>query len=115
MSTFCLITGEEVRHLKNRVDTLEAKTGTTSARSSHRSASSGINIIDPLDSAYVERSSSRSTLTRSDNTINTGAAGAEGGTGSGGALDSASLERTIQQLVRAELRSDGVRGTDVTV
>ena len=74
------------------------------------SASSGDNIIDPLDSSYIDRSSSGSTLTRSDNTINLGAAGTGGGTGSAQGQDSVALQRTVQQLVRAELRSDALRG-----
>lgn len=111
MPIFSLNLGEEVRHLKNRVDALEAITSTNSVRSSRLSASQGINIIDPLDSAYIDRSSSGSTLTRSDNTINMGAAGPGGGTGSGPVPDSAALQRTVQQLIRAELRSDAVRGT----
>lgn len=98
-----------MRHLKNRVDALEVLTGSTSARSTRLSASQGV-IIKPLDSAYIDRTSS--TLTRSDNTINLGAAGPGGGTGTGPALDSVALQRTVQQLVRAELRSDAVRGTD---
>lgn len=102
-----------MKRLKNRVDALEAITGTASARSSRLSASSGINIIDPLDSSYIDRSSSGSTLTRSDNGINLGAAGPGGGAGSGPGQDSAALQRAIQQLVRAELRSDAVRGTEI--
>lgn len=104
----CFITGEEVRHLKNRVKALEDITALV--KSSRLSASPSINIIDPLD-----RSSSGSTLTRSDNTINLGAAGPVRDTGSGPAVDSAALQRTVQQLVRAELRSDAVRGTTLSV
>ncbi|XP_023287174.1 collagen alpha-1(XVII) chain-like isoform X2 [Seriola lalandi dorsalis] len=103
--------GEELKHLKKRVEALEAIAGTASARSSRLSGSSGINIIDPLDSAYIDRSSSGSTLTRSDNNINLGAAGPGGVAGSGPGLDSVALQRTIQQLIRAELRSDAVRET----
>ncbi|KAF0037843.1 hypothetical protein F2P81_010717 [Scophthalmus maximus] len=103
---------EEVKRLKNRVDALEAITGTASARSSRLSASSGAtNIVDPLDSLYFDRSSSGSTLTRSDNTINLGAAGPGGDAGSGPRQDGAALQRTVQNLVRAELRSDAVRDT----
>lgn len=100
--------GEEVRRLKNRVDALEAITGTASA--SRLSSSNGINIIDPLDSTYVERTSSGSTLGRSDNSINLGATGPGGVTGTGAGQDNAVLQRTVQQLVRAELHSSAVRG-----
>lgn len=101
-----------MKRLKARVDALEAISGTASARSSRLSASSGINIIDPLDSSHIDRSSSGSTLTRSDNGINLGAAGPGGGAGSGPGQDSAALQRAVQHLVRAELRSDAVRGTE---
>lgn len=100
-----------MKRLKNRVDALEAITGTASARSSHLSAASGINIIDPLDSSYIDRSSSGSTLTHSDNGITLGATGP--GAGHGSAQDSAALQRTIQHLVRTELRSDAVIGTEI--
>ncbi len=100
-----------MKRLRNRVDALEAITGTASARSSRLSASSGINIIDPLDSSYVDRSSSGSTLLRSDNGINLGAAGPGGGTGSGLGQDSVALQRAVQQLVRTELHSSAVKGT----
>lgn len=106
--------GEEVRRLKDRVEALEALTKTTSARTSRLMASSGINIIDPLDSEFTEPSSSGTTITRSDNTINLGTAGPGGGAGSGPGQDSATLQRTVQQLVRAELQSGSVRGTRPT-
>lgn len=102
-----------MKRLKKRVDALEAITGTASARSSRLSSSSGINIIDPLDSTYIDRSSSGSTLTRSDNGISLGAAGPGAGAGGGSGQDSAALQRAVQQLVRAELRSDAVRGTEI--
>lgn len=98
-----------MKRLKNRVDALEAGSATASATSSR--LSSGINIIDPLDSSYIEKSSAGSTLTHSDNTINLGSAAAGGGGGSGPRPDSAALQRTVQQLLRAELRSDTFRGT----
>lgn len=102
-----------MKRLRNRVEALESVTGTASARSSRLSASSGINIIDPLESTYIEKSSSGSTLTRSDNGINLGAAGPRGGAAAGSGQDSAALQRAVQQLVRAELRSDAVRGTTI--
>lgn len=105
------ITGEEVKRLRNRVEALEAITGTASARSSRYSASSAINIVDPLESTYIDRSSSGSTLTRSDNGINLGASGP--GLENVPGQDGAALQRTVQQLVRAELRSDAVRGTEL--
>lgn len=105
------LTGEEVKRLKNRVDALESITGTTSARSSRLSASSGINIIDPLDPSYVDRGSAGPTITRSDNGINLGSARSGGGSWNGPGQDGSGLQRTVQQLVRAELRSDAVRGT----
>lgn len=101
------LAGEELKRLRNRVDALEAITGTASARTSRLSASSGVNIVDPLDSSYIDRSSAGSTLTHSDNGINLGVAG------SGPGQDPAALQRTIQHLVRAELRSDAVRGTEI--
>lgn len=104
------LTGEEVKRLKNRVDALESITGTTSARSSRLSASSGINIIDPLDPSYVDRGSAGPTITRSDNGINLGAPRSGGGSWNGPGQDGTGLQRTVQQLVRAELRSDAVRG-----
>lgn len=102
-----------MKRLQNRVDALEAMTGMASVRSSRLSAASGINIIDPLDSTYIERSSAGSTLTRSDNGINLGAAGPAVGAGSGPGQDSAALQRTVQHLVRTELRSDALRGTEI--
>lgn len=100
-----------MKRLRKRVDALESVTGTTSARSSRLSASSSVNVVDPLDSSYAGRSSAGSTLTRTDNGINLGAAGPAGGTWSGTGQDGAALQRAVQQLVRAELRSDAVRGT----
>lgn len=101
-----------MKGVKNRIDALEAIVGTASARSSRLSASSGMNIVDPLDSVYIERSSSGSTLTRSDNTINLGAAAPGGGAINAPGLDSTALQRLVQQLVRAELHSDALRGTN---
>ncbi|KAM7418398.1 hypothetical protein PAMA_015835 [Pampus argenteus] len=101
--------GEEVKRLKNRVDALEAITSSASASSSRLSASSGINIIDPLDSTNTDRSSSG--FIRSDNGIILGAAGPGGGAGGDSGQDSAALQRAVQHLVRAELRSDAVRET----
>uniref|UniRef100_A0A672ZUD4 Uncharacterized protein n=1 Tax=Sphaeramia orbicularis TaxID=375764 RepID=A0A672ZUD4_9TELE len=105
--------GVEIKRLRSRVEALEAAAGVSSAHSSRLSASSGINIIDPLDSAYIEKSSSGNTLTRSDNGINLGASGPGPGTGtgSGPGQDDAALQRAVQQLVRAELRSDALRET----
>lgn len=94
------------------MDALESLTGAASARSSRLSASSDVNIVEPLDSSYAGRSSAGSTLTRTDNGINLGAAGPAGGTWSGSGQDGAALQRAVQQLVRAELRSDAVKGTD---
>lgn len=103
-----------MKRLKNRVDALEAITSTTSARSSRLSASStGVNIIDPLDSAYIDRSSAGSALTPSDNGIYLGAAGPGGGAGTEPGQDSAALQRAVQQLVRAELRSSALRGMNI--
>lgn len=101
---------EEVRHLKKRVDALEASGGSASASASRYSSSSAINIIDPLESAYIEKSAAGTTLTRSSNGINGVAVGPGEGVGTGLGQDSAALYRTIQQLVRAELQSDGVKG-----
>jgi len=106
------LAGEQVKRLQNRVDALEAITGTASARTSRLSASSGINVIDPLDASYIDSSSSGATLTRSGNGINLGAAGPGGGAGSGPGQDGAALQRAVQQLVRAELRSDAARGAE---
>lgn len=101
-----LVSGEEVKHLRKRVDALESVAGVASARSS-RLSSSGVNIIDPLDASYIDRSSAGSTITRAENGINLGAA-----VPGGGAQDSAALHRTVQQWVRAELRSDSLRGEE---
>lgn len=103
-----------MKRLKSRVDALESTSGTISARTSRLSASSGVNIIDPLDSSYIDRSSAGSTLTRSDNGINLGAGNPRGGSWSGPGQDGAALQRAVQQLVRAELRSDTVRGEKKT-
>jgi len=109
ISTF-IPTGEEVKKLKNRVQALEDITGTASARSMGPSSSIGVNIVDPLDSTYMKKSS---TITRSDNTINLGAAEAGGGAGSGPGQDSATLQRAVQQLVRDELHSSNLRGKEM--
>lgn len=103
-------TGEQVKHLRSRVDALESLTGTTAARTSRLSASSDINVIETPDSSYIERSSAGSTLTRSENGINLGAGNPRGGSWSGSGPDGAALQRAVQQLVRTELHSDAVRG-----
>uniref|UniRef100_A0A8C5CZW2 Collagen alpha-1(XVII) chain-like n=2 Tax=Gouania willdenowi TaxID=441366 RepID=A0A8C5CZW2_GOUWI len=106
--------GEEVKRLKSRVDALESGTSTAaSARSSRLSSSSssssspGINIIDPLNSDYVDRSSS--SITRSENRLHLGAGAKDGVNGLG--ADAGALQRAVHQLVRAELQSGPVRDT----
>lgn len=92
--------GEEVKRLKKRVEAVEAITGAASSRTSRLS---GINIADPLDSKYTDMSYSGSTLTHSDNGIGVGTARGSGG----------DFQRTVQQLVRSELRSDAFRGQKI--
>lgn len=104
------LTGEEVKHLKKRIDALESITGTASARSSRLSASPNINVIDPSESSYIGRSSAGSTLTHSNNGINLGSVGPGGGSSSRIGQDSAALQSAVQNLVMTELRSDAVRG-----
>lgn len=93
-----LCVGEEVRKLKARVDSLDGGGSVASARTSRLSSSSAVNIVDPLESSYVERISG----VRADNTINLGSAPV--------AQDPEVLQRTIQQILRSELQSDTVRG-----
>lgn len=93
-----LCVGEEVRKLKARVDAIDGGGSVASARTSRLSSSSAVNIVDPLESSYVERISG----VRADNTINLGSAPA--------AQDPEVLQRTIQQILRSELQSDTVRG-----
>lgn len=109
------LTAEEVKRLKARVDALEQASSSSSAHSSRLSSSSAINIIDPLESAYIDKTSSPSstTLLRSDNGINLGvAAGAGPGSANGPGQDPVALQRAVQQIVRTELQSDTVRGTE---
>lgn len=101
--------GAEVKRLKKRVDALETFTGTTSARSSRLSSSPGLNIVDPLESSYIDRSSAGKTLARSDNGINLGSAG-QGGGWNQPRQDNAALQRAVRQLLMAELHSDAVKG-----
>lgn len=111
IKTCSSLTGAEVKRLKNRVNALESVTGTASARSSRLSSSPGLNIIDPLESSYIESSSAGNTLAHSDNGINLGSAGQEGGGGSTwNQLDKAALQRAVRQLVMAEIHSDSVKG-----
>lgn len=93
-----LCVGEEVRKLKARVDAIDGGGSVASARTSRLSSSSAVNIVDPMESSYVERISG----VRADNTINLGSAP--------GAQDPEVLHRTIQQILRSELQSDTVRG-----
>lgn len=89
-----------MKRLKKRVEAVEAITGAASSRTSRLS---GINIADPLDSKYTDMSYSGSTLTHSDNGIGVGTARGSGG----------DFQRTVQQLVRSELRSDAFRGQKI--
>lgn len=80
------------------MDAIDGGERTVSARTSHLSASSAVNIIDPLESSYTERIAG----VRADNTINLGSASA--------AQDPVILQTTIQQILRSELQSDTIRG-----
>ena len=84
-------TGEEVKRLKNRVDALEAITGNAPAQSSRVSDPNVINMINPLDPANVRP-------------------GGGGDSTSTQRQDSTELQITVQQLIRAELQKDAVRG-----
>lgn len=111
MQTCSPSAGAEVKRLKKRVDALETFTGTTSARSSRLSSSPGLNIVDPLESMYIDRSSAGNTLARSDNGINLGSAGQGGGSPwNQPRQDNAALQRAVRQLLVAELHSDAVKG-----
>lgn len=80
------------------MDAIDGGERAVSAQTSRLSASSAVNIIDPLESSYAERIPG----VRADNTINLGSASA--------AQDPVVLQRTIQQILRSELQSDTVRG-----
>lgn len=111
MSPSWSLAGAEVKRLKKRVSALESITGTTSARSSRLSSSPGLNILDPLESSYIDRSSAGNTLVRSENGINLGSAGQGGGSSwNQPRQDNAALQRAIRQLLMAELHSDAVKG-----
>lgn len=102
--------GAEVKRLKKRVSALESITGATSARTSRLSSSPGLSI-DPLESSYIDRSSARNTLARTDNGINLGSAGQGGGTPwDQPRQDNAALQKLVRQLLITELRSDAVKG-----
>ncbi|XP_034044594.1 collagen alpha-1(XVII) chain-like [Thalassophryne amazonica] len=102
---------EDVKRLRNRVEALESLTGTAAVRTSRHSASSGINIINPLNTKYTDKMTSGSTLSHSNNAIVLESSGPGMGAGSQSGLDTSALQRTIQQLVKAELHSNTLRET----
>lgn len=94
---------------------LEGGTGEiSSARTSRFQAGpSSVNIVDPLDSAYATERGGGGVgggggVIRADNTIHLGSSAP--GQGSAAPMDMATLQRTIQHLLRAELQSDSIQG-----
>lgn len=106
--TLCPSTAEDVRNLKSRVAALESTS--TAAHTSRLSASN--NDIHNLQSGtYMDPGGAA----RSDNTLNLDTSlgmgmGTGTGTGIAGHTDNAALQRTIQQLLRAEMQSQSFRG-----
>ncbi|TRY65930.1 hypothetical protein DNTS_012338 [Danionella cerebrum] len=88
--------GEEVKKLKARMDAIDGGASASSARTSRLSASSSVNIVDPLEASFAES-------VRSDNTINLGSASPP--------QDPLVLQRTIQQVLRSELQSESIRAS----
>lgn len=83
--------------------------GISSARTSRFQAGpSTVNIVDPLDSAYVAEQGGGGGVIRADNTVHLGSSAP--GQGTAAPIDMATLQRTIQYLLRAELQSDSIRG-----
>lgn len=92
-STF-LFEAEEVRKLKQRVDTLQ---GLVQASRAHTSRLTGNDIYNARSATYMDNG-----VATPDNMFNLGAADFS---------DSATLQRTIQSFLKKELESETFRGT----
>ena len=106
-----LSSAEEVKKLKSRVATLESDSSASSAQTSRLFASA--NDVNTLQSgSYMDSGG----YARADNGLNLGTnldtgTGTNLGTGINGKVDNDALQRTIQQMMRAELQSQSFRGS----